>query len=307
MASQIWFGGGGRSYAWTRVTSDGRITVVTAIQDSAPAPTVMAQIAAEELGVPLDPSRSCSRTARGPYAALSAGSSAPSVGPAVRAAADAKRRSRDRRTAYQVEEEVLNIKDGIVFSADGKVSTPLAALSRSSERADSRHGRARPESDRNDGADVRRPGRRGRRRHRDRRVRSARRGGARRRPDHQPTRRAQPGRRRIIQGRPHLSEQRLLDPQTGRVLTTTLDAYTCPRSRTCRIVCEFVDKPDEHLTTSARRAWASRRSSRSPLPSPARSATRGADVHELPISREEMLRALAAAKEKERRGAPAAV
>jgi CO/xanthine dehydrogenase Mo-binding subunit len=33
----------------------------------------------------------------------------------------------------------------------------------------------------------------------------------------------------------------------------------------------------------------------------------GAEVHELPISREEMLRALEAAKKKEQRGAPAAV
>ena len=33
----------------------------------------------------------------------------------------------------------------------------------------------------------------------------------------------------------------------------------------------------------------------------------GAEIHELPISREEMLRALEAAKERERRGAPAAV
>ena len=96
MASQIWFGGGGPpSYAWTRVTSDGRITVVTAMQDIGTGTrTAMAQIAAEELGVPLDRVEvALGDSARGPYATLSAGSSTtPSVGPAVRAAAaDAKR------------------------------------------------------------------------------------------------------------------------------------------------------------------------------------------------------------------------
>src|SRR4029077_17186242 len=96
MASQIWYGGGGPpSYAWTRVTSDGRITVITAMQDIGTGTrTVMAQIAAEELGVPLDHVEVVlGDTARGPYATLSAGSSTtPSVGPAVRAAtADAKR------------------------------------------------------------------------------------------------------------------------------------------------------------------------------------------------------------------------
>src|SRR5689334_6761741 len=91
MASQIWFGGGGPpSYAWTRVTSDGRITVVTAMQDIGTGTrTAMAQIAAEELGVPLDRvDVVLGDSARGPYATLSAGSSTtPSVGPAVRAAA----------------------------------------------------------------------------------------------------------------------------------------------------------------------------------------------------------------------------
>src|SRR5436305_10438736 len=96
LASQIWFGGGGPpSYAWTRVGSDGRIAVVTAMQDIGTGTrTAMAQIAAEELGVPLDQvDVVLGDSARGPYSTLSAGSSTtPSVGPAVRAAAaDAKR------------------------------------------------------------------------------------------------------------------------------------------------------------------------------------------------------------------------
>ena len=54
----------------------------------------MAQIAAEELGIPLDHvTVSLGDSARGPFASISAGSSTmPSMGPAVRAAAaDAKR------------------------------------------------------------------------------------------------------------------------------------------------------------------------------------------------------------------------
>src|SRR5574337_1553101 len=55
MASQIWYGGGGPpSYAWVRVGSDGRATVITAMQDIGTGTrTAMAQIAAEELRLPL--------------------------------------------------------------------------------------------------------------------------------------------------------------------------------------------------------------------------------------------------------------
>ncbi|HEX3806115.1 MAG TPA: xanthine dehydrogenase family protein molybdopterin-binding subunit, partial [Gaiellaceae bacterium] len=91
MASQIWYGGGGPpSYAWVRVGSDGRATVVTAMQDiGTGTKTAMAMIAAEELGIPLEHvTVSVGDSARGPYASISAGSSTtPSMGPAVRAAA----------------------------------------------------------------------------------------------------------------------------------------------------------------------------------------------------------------------------
>ena len=74
MASQIWFGGGGPpSYAWIRVTSDGRAQVVTAMQDiGTGSRTAMAQIAAEELGLPLDRVEvSLGDTSRGPFASIS--------------------------------------------------------------------------------------------------------------------------------------------------------------------------------------------------------------------------------------------
>jgi CO/xanthine dehydrogenase Mo-binding subunit len=116
----------------------------------------------------------------------------------------------------------------------------------------------------------------------------------------------------IIQGIGHtLSEERLLDPETGRVLTSTLESYRMPTiADVPEIVCEFVDKPDAHLTNLGSKGLGE--PPIVPIAAAIANAIRdatGADVHELPISREEMLRALreAEAKRKEKRGAPAAV
>jgi CO/xanthine dehydrogenase Mo-binding subunit len=318
LASQIWFGGGGPpSYAWTRVTSDGRIAVVTAMQDIGTGTrTAMAQIAAEELGVPLDHvSVEVGDSARGPYATLSAGSSTtPSVGPAVRAAAaDAKRQIIEiAAQRYDVEGRVLDIKDGVLHSADGNVSTPLETFLEILENAqilgtggrgpnpagmsvltfgiqvvevavDVETGEVRVErvaAAHDVGRIINPLG-----------ARSQVEGG-------------------IIQGIGHtLTEQRLHDPETGRILTTTLDAYRMPTiADVPEIVCEFVDKPDEHLTNLGSKGLGE--PPIVPIAAAIANAIRdatGADVHELPISREEMLRALEAARRKEQRGAPAAV
>ena len=118
MASQIWYGGGGPpSYAWIRVGSDGRAAVVTAMQDiGTGSRTAMAQIAAEELGIPLEHvTVSLGDSARGPFASISAGSSTiPSMGPAVRAAAaDAKRQILEiAAQRYHLEERVLDLRGG---------------------------------------------------------------------------------------------------------------------------------------------------------------------------------------------------
>jgi xanthine dehydrogenase YagR molybdenum-binding subunit len=105
------------------------------------------------------------------------------------------------------------------------------------------------------------------------------------------------------------SEVRLDDPGDGTVLTRTLDAYKLPTiADVPEIVCEFVDVPDEHLTNLGSKGLGE--PPIIPIAAAIANAIRdatGADVHELPISREEMLRALEAAKKKERRGAPAAV
>jgi xanthine dehydrogenase YagR molybdenum-binding subunit len=112
----------------------------------------------------------------------------------------------------------------------------------------------------------------------------------------------------VIQGIGHtLSEQRLLDPETGRTLTTSLDAYRMPTiADVPEIVCEFVDEPDPHLTNLGSKGLGEPPivPVAAAIANAIRDAT-GADVHALPVSREEMLRALREAKD--RRGAPAAV
>jgi xanthine dehydrogenase YagR molybdenum-binding subunit len=303
MASQIWYGGGGPpSYAWTRVGSDGRIAVVTAMQDIGTGTrTAMAQIAAEELGVSLDRVEvSLGDTARGPYATLSAGSSTtPSIGPAVRAAAaDAKRQIIEiAAQRYDLEERVLEIRDGRIVSHDGNLSVALeefldmlgsAQILGKGARGpnptgmsvltfgvhvveaavDVETGEVRVErvaAIHDVGRIVNPLG-----------AESQVEGG-------------------VIQGIGHtLSEVRLLDAETGRVLTTSLDAYRMPTiADVPEIVCEFIDKPDEHLTNLGSKGLGE--PPIVPIAAAIANAIRdatGADVHELPISREEMLRAL---------------
>ena len=309
MASQIWYGGGGPpSYAWARVTSDGRVSVITAMQDIGTGTrTAMAQIAAEELGVPLDRVEVVlGDSARGPYATLSAGSSTtPSVGPAVRAAAaDVKRQLIEiAAQRHDLEERVLDIKDGKVVSADGNLSQPLEELVGLLENAQILGKGARGPNPAGmsvltfgvqvvevavdiETGEVR-----------VERVAAA----------HDVGRIINPlGARSqveggIIQGIGHtLSEQRLLDLETGRTLTTSLDAYRMPTiADVPEIVCEFVDEPDEHLTSLGSKGLGA--PPIIPIAAAIANAIRdatGADVHELPITREEMLRALRDAEEK---------
>jgi CO/xanthine dehydrogenase Mo-binding subunit len=280
--------------------------------------TAMAQIAAEELGLPLERVEVVlGDSARGPYASISAGSSTtPSMGPAVRAAAaDAKRQIIEiAAQRHGLEETVLELRDGSVVSADGSLATPVgdvvgllgdgqilgkgargpnpAGMSVLTfgvhvvevavdvetgevcvERVAAIHDVGRIVNPLGASSQVE--------------------GG-------------------IIQGIGHtLSEERLLDPGTGRVLTTSLDAYRMPTiADVPEIVCEFVDQPDEHLTNLGSKGLGE--PPIVPIAAAIGNAIRdatGADVRALPISREEMLRALEQArrKERERHGAPAAL
>jgi xanthine dehydrogenase YagR molybdenum-binding subunit len=310
LASQVWYGGGGPpSYAWIRVGSDGRAAVVTAMQDIGTGTrTVMAQIAAEELGVPLSNIRvELGDSARGPYASISAGSSTtPSMGPAVRAAAaDAKRQLIEiAAQRYHLEERVLDIKDGQVISAGGG-SWPLEEVTGLLEEAQIL------------GKGARGPNPTGMRvltfgiqvaevavdvetgEIRVERVAAI----------HDVGRIINPlGAQSqveggIIQGIGHtLSEERLLDPQSGTTLTLTLDSYKLPTiADVPEIVCEFVDKPDEHLTNLGSKGLGEPPiiPTAAAIANAIRDAT-GADIHSLPITREEMLRALREAEERRR-------
>jgi CO/xanthine dehydrogenase Mo-binding subunit len=310
LASQIWYGGGGPpSYAWARVGSDGRASVITAMQDIGTGTrTAMAQIAAEQLGLPLERVRvELGDSARGPYASISAGSSTtPSMGPAVRAAAaDAARQILEiAGQRYHLEERVLSLRNGRVISADGG-SWPLEEvtgllgdgqiLGKGSRgpnptgmrvltfgiqvaevAVDVETGEVRVEriaAIHDVGRVINPLG-----------ARSQVEGG-------------------IIQGVGHtLSEERLVDPATGRVLTQTLDAYKLPTiADVPEIVTELLDIPDEHLTNLGSKGLGEPPivPTAAAIVNAIRDAT-GADVRSLPVTREEMLRALAEAREREK-------
>ena len=310
LASQIWFGGGGPpSYAWVRVGSDGRVTVVTAMQDIGTGTrTAMAQIAAEELGVPLERVRvELGDSARGPYASISAGSSTtPSMGPAVRAAAaDAARQIVEiAAQRYDLEQRVLSLKDGNVVSANGG-SWPLEEVTGLLEdgqilgkgargpnptgmrvltfgvqvaevAVDVETGEIQVErvaAIHDVGRIINPLG-----------ARSQMEGG-------------------IIQAVGYaLTEQRIDDPATGIPLTRTLDAYKVPTiADVPEIVAEFIDVPDEHLTNLGSKGLGEPPiiPTAAAIANAIRDAT-GADVHSLPITREEMLRALREARGRSR-------
>jgi xanthine dehydrogenase YagR molybdenum-binding subunit len=300
MASQIWYGGGGPpSYAWVRVGSDGRATVVTAMQDiGTGTKTAMAQIAAEELGVPLEHvTVSLGDSARGPYAAISAGSSTtPSMGPAVRAAAaDARRQIEDIAEQRGLPKdapiadvvEVLEDAQILGKGARGPNPTGMQVLTFGVQVAevavDVETGEVwveRIAAVHDVGRVINPLG-----------ASSQIEGG-------------------IIQGIGHtLSEERLHDPVTGRLLTTTLDAYKLPTiADVPEIVSELVDEPDVHLTNLGSKGLGEPPiiPTAAAIANAIRDAT-GADVRQLPITREEMLRALREAKERQGRGVPARV
>jgi xanthine dehydrogenase YagR molybdenum-binding subunit len=310
LASQIWYGGGGPpSYAWVRLGSDGRVTVVTAMQDIGTGTrTTMAQIAAEELGVPLERVRvELGDSARGPYASISAGSSTtPSMGPAVRAAAADVARQVVELAAqrYDLEQRVLSLKDGNVVSASGG-SWPLEEVTGLLEDGQIL------------GKGARGPNPTGMRvltfgvqvaevavdvetgEIRVERVAAI----------HDVGRIINPlGARSQVEGGIiqavgyALTEQRIDDPATGIPLTRTLDAYKVPTiADVPEIVAEFIDVPDEHLTNLGSKGLGEPPiiPTAAAIANAIRDAT-GADVHSLPITREEMLRALREARERAR-------
>ena len=302
------------SYAWVRVGADARVAVVTAMQDiGTGSATAMAQIAAEELGLPIDHVEvSLGDTARGPYATISAGSSTiPSMGPAVRsAAADAARQIIEiAAQRHDREERSLSLKGGRIVCSDGG-SWPLEEItcllesgqilgqgSRGPNPAgmriltfgvqvaevavDVETGEVRVDKI----AAIHDVGR-----------------------VINPLGASSQVEGGIIQGLGHtLSEERLIDPATGTILTQTLDAYKLPTiADVPEIVTDLVDEPDTHLTNLGSKGLGEPPiiPTAAAIANAIRDAT-GADVRSLPISREEMLRALREASEREQVGASA--
>jgi CO/xanthine dehydrogenase Mo-binding subunit len=131
-AAHDWVGGGGHDpgYAWVELNADGTLNVVTGTQDiGSGTRTGLAQIAAEELGVPLDSvTLQLGDTAHGPYAPVSSGSSTQaSIGPAVRAAtADLKGQLLDVAAALlEVSAMRLTVRDGQIL-VDGDANRKIA-------------------------------------------------------------------------------------------------------------------------------------------------------------------------------------
>jgi CO/xanthine dehydrogenase Mo-binding subunit len=311
LASQTWYGGGGPpSYAWVRLGSDGRANVVTAMQDIGTGTrTAMAMIAAEELGLPLERVEvQIGDSARGPFASISGGSSTlPSMGPAVRsAAADAKRQVLELAAQrFGREESTLSLAGGAIVCVDGEQwpleeitgllgdSQILGKGARGPNPAGMRvltfgiqlaevavdvgTGEVRVEkvvAIHDVGRVINPLG-----------ARSQIEGG-------------------IIQALGHtFSEHRLDDPRTGAVLTKTLDAYKLPTMADVpEIVCDLVDVPDEHLTNLGSKGLGEPPivPTAAAIANAIRDAT-GADVTSLPITREEILRALREAEARKRK------
>jgi xanthine dehydrogenase YagR molybdenum-binding subunit len=124
MASQIWGGDGGPpAQAMTKLLPDGSAVVITGTQDIGTGTrTVLAQIAAEELGLPLERIRvELGDTAFGLFSPPSGGSmTLASVGPAVRMAAAEARKELLEVVGHLAEAPVdaLEIRDGHVHSRE---------------------------------------------------------------------------------------------------------------------------------------------------------------------------------------------
>jgi len=121
LAAHDWGGSGfPPGYAWIKLNSDGTADVITGTQDIGTGTrTGLTQVAAEELGLP--PERVALHlgdTANGPYAPVSSGSATQAtIGPAVRAAAaDAKQQLlKAAATFLETEPSQLRVYDGKIY------------------------------------------------------------------------------------------------------------------------------------------------------------------------------------------------
>jgi CO/xanthine dehydrogenase Mo-binding subunit len=124
VAAHDWGGSGyPPGYAWVKINADGSVEVVTGTQDIGTGTrTALTQVAAEELGVPVERVRlHLGDTAYGPYAPTSAGSATlATIGPAVRHAAAGARKQLLEAASPMLEAapERLRVEQGEVVVAD---------------------------------------------------------------------------------------------------------------------------------------------------------------------------------------------
>ncbi len=119
MATQLWGGGGGPpANAVVQLNADGSVEVVAGVQDIGTGTrTGLAQVAAEALGVPMSAVRVSLGDTNGPYGPTSGGSQTlSSMGPAVRSAAlDAQEQLLDvAAEAMKLPRERLEVREGFV-------------------------------------------------------------------------------------------------------------------------------------------------------------------------------------------------
>lgn len=122
IAGHNWIGGAGHppGFAWVKLNGDGTADIVTGTQDLGTGTrTGLAQVAAEELGLPLENvNLLLGDTDNGPYAPTSAGSATQAtIGPAIRSAAAEAKKQLLQAAAQFIEEpaEKLSVRDGAIW------------------------------------------------------------------------------------------------------------------------------------------------------------------------------------------------
>jgi xanthine dehydrogenase YagR molybdenum-binding subunit len=134
-AAHDWGGSGyPPGYAWVKLNADGTADVVTGTQDIGTGTrTALTQVAAEELGLPLEQiALHLGDTAQGPYAPVSSGSATQAtIGPAVRAAAaDARAQLLEAAATYlEVPPTRLRVEGGqILVEGESEPATTVAEV-----------------------------------------------------------------------------------------------------------------------------------------------------------------------------------
>jgi len=135
-AAHDWGAGSGHppGYAWIELNSDGTADVVTGTQDIGTGTrTGLAQVAAEELGLPLDRiAFHLGDTGAGPYAPVSSGSATQAtIGPAIRmAAAEVKAKLLEiASTVLEVPAVRLSVRNGqVLVDGDEQSGMPVAKV-----------------------------------------------------------------------------------------------------------------------------------------------------------------------------------